>query len=65
MKVGNKVVKNDENWEPNDFDSWGRGIGIGEIVEPPFELKPGEYDVRWPAGRCFENADQIKPVKPK
>lgn len=59
MKIGDKVIKNEENWEPNAFDSWGRGEGVGEIVEPPFELDEG-YDVRWPGGRCFENADQIK-----
>ena len=59
-KIGDKVVKNETNWIPNDFDNWGRGIGIGEIVEPPFELFNHELDVRWPNGRCFETIDQIK-----
>lgn len=24
MKIGDKVVKNEDNWIPNDFDSWGK-----------------------------------------
>jgi len=60
MKVGDKVVRNTKQWEPNDFDSCGRGRGVGEIVEPPFELEPGHFDVQWPEGRCFEKASQIK-----
>ena len=59
FKIGDKIVKNDKNWVPNDFDSWGRGIGVGVIVEPPFELDEGEYDVRWPNGRCFEDESQL------
>ncbi len=54
MKVGTKVIKNPETWIVNDFDSWGRGIGIGEVVKPPFELDDDDVDVRWSAGRCFE-----------
>lgn len=60
MKPGDKVIKNDAAWIPNDFDSWGRGIGIGIVVEPPFDLDPGHVDVRWESGRCFENTDQLK-----
>lgn len=41
LKVGDKVVNNTSNWIPNDFDSCGRGKGIGEIVEPPFDLDEG------------------------
>jgi len=59
MEIGDKVVKCKEDWVANDFDSWGRGQGIGVIVEPPFELNGSEFDVRWPGGRCFENEDQI------
>ncbi len=62
FKVGDKVIKNEETWEPNDFDSWGRGIGIGVIVEPPFEMEEGEVDVRWPDGRCFEFTHQLRKV---
>ena len=35
FKVGDKVIKNEETWESSDFDFWGRGIGVGVIVEPP------------------------------
>jgi hypothetical protein len=62
MKVGDKVIKNEETWKPNDFDSWGRGIGVGTIVEPPFELDDDEVDVRWPNGRCFEFTHQLRKV---
>lgn len=55
FKVGDHVVKNDQTWEPNDFDGWGRGEGVGVVVEPPFSLEgSGDVDVRWPHGRCFE-----------
>lgn len=59
--VGDKVVKNPETWIPNDFDSWGRGIGVGVVVEAPFDVDDDEADVRWPAGRCFEKAEQLLP----
>jgi hypothetical protein len=62
FNIGDKVVKNDENWMPNDFDSWGRGIGIGIIVDPPFDLEDDSFDVRWPKGRCFEKINQIKKI---
>ncbi len=62
FKVGDYVKKNVDLWVPNDFDSWGRGEGIGQIVEPPFEIGPDEVDVRWPNGRCFEKADQLLPA---
>lgn len=60
MKVGTLVIKNEETWEPNDFDKWGRGEGAGEIVQPPFPLDEGFVDVRWPAGRCFEKTNGLK-----
>lgn len=54
LPVGTRVVRQPATWQPNAFDAWGRGVGIGVVVEPPFPLDPGEVDVRWPAGRCFE-----------
>ena len=55
LRVGDRVVKDPGAWTANDFDGWGRGRGIGEVVDPELPLDPGEADVRWPAGRCFEN----------
>lgn len=62
FQVGDRVVRNPATWQPNDFDSWGRGAGVGVIVEPPFPLDPGEVDVRWPGGRCFEWIAQLLPA---
>jgi hypothetical protein len=59
FKVGDRVVKNPAAWEANEFDAWGRGVGVGEVVEPPFELEPDLVDVRWPQGRCFESVGQL------
>ena len=36
--IGTLVRKNPNTWEPNAFDSWGRGQGVGEVVEPPFDI---------------------------
>ena len=55
LKVGDRVVRNPATWKPNEFDSWGRGIGIGVVVEPPFVLDSDEVDVRWLGGQCFES----------
>jgi hypothetical protein len=60
--VGDRVIRNPATWEPNAFDSWGRGVGVGVVVEPPFPLDPGQLDVRWPNGRCFESAAQLLPA---
>lgn len=62
FEVGNRVVRNPATWQPNDFDSWGRGVGVGVVVEPPFALDPDDVDVHWPGGRCFESVGQLLPV---
>lgn len=64
FQVGAYVKKNPETWVANDFDSWGRGRGIGQIVQPPHALSEGEVDVRWPSGRCFEFTAQLLLVDP-
>jgi len=64
FEVGDRVVRNPATWKSNDFDSWGRGIGIGVVVEPPFVLDSDEVDVRWPAGRCFESTTQLLLLTP-
>ncbi len=62
FKIGDFVKKNPETWVPSDFDSWERGIGVGQIVEPPFLMEENEVDVRWPTGRCFEFKEQLLPA---
>ena len=64
FQVGDRVVSNPATWQPNDFDAWGRGLGVGIVVEPPFPLDSDEVDVRWPGGRCFEWATQLLPAPP-
>ena len=59
LKIGDRVIRNPATWQPNEFDSWGRGIGIGGVVEPPFVLDSDEVDVRWQGGRCFESITQL------
>ena len=36
IAVGDHVRKNPETWVANDFDGWGRGVGIGVVVKPSF-----------------------------
>lgn len=62
FKVGEYVKKNPITWQPNDFDCWGRGVGVGQIVEPPIEMLNDQVDVRWPGGRCFESIHQLLPA---
>ena len=56
--IGKRCVRNARKWRHNDFDGWGRGVGVGTIVQSP-EGFEDVIDVRWPGGRCFEEADQI------
>ncbi|OWK45096.1 hypothetical protein FRUB_01427 [Fimbriiglobus ruber] len=62
--MGDRVVRNPATWVPNDFDSWGRGEGVGVVVEPPFALDAPDVDVRWPGGRCFEAVSGLLPAPP-
>lgn len=64
--AGDRVIRNPATWKPNDFDAWGRGIGVGVVVEPPFAVDDlGVVDVRWPSGRCFESVDGLLPAAPR
>ncbi len=29
FKIGDRVVKNPQTWQKNEFDGWGRGLGVG------------------------------------
>lgn len=62
FKVGDRVIKNPLTWKPSEFDGWGAGLGIGVVVEPPFDLDDGQVDVRWPTGRCFQEETELLPV---
>ena len=59
FKIGDNVVKNKDFWVTNDFDQWGRGNGIGIIIE----VFDTHLDIRWPAGKCYEDFNQIKRTK--
>lgn len=59
FNIGDQVVKNPKSWRLDDHSAWGRGNGIGTIVEPPFELQAGSVDVVWPTGRCFEKVTDL------
>jgi len=60
LEIGDRVVKNNDTWIPNDFDSWGRGEGVGIVVEPPHPIDDdNDVDVKWPRGRCFEKINQL------
>lgn len=61
FKVGDMVVKNPKTWRHDEVSTWGRGQGIGRIVEPPFPLQPDSVDVVWPTGRSFEKVQQLLP----
>ncbi len=63
FKVGDQVIKHPEKWQWNEMSDWGRGKGIGIIVDPPFVLQEGSVDVAWPTGRCFEKVEQLLPYQ--
>lgn len=63
FEIGDKVVKNEATWISNECDlSWGRGVGKGVIVAPPFDLECNVVDVRWPGGRCLEKIEELLPA---
>jgi hypothetical protein len=64
FNIGDKVIKNPETWQVNEFDGWGRGLGIGIVIDSPFSVDDLDMvDVRWPAGRCFEDCGGLLPTR--
>jgi hypothetical protein len=46
--IGDRVVKDPENWIPSELDSFGAGEGVGEITEITAEpTGPLLARVRW------------------
>ncbi len=41
FRPGDRVRKNPATWAPNRFDVWGRGVGVGVVIEPPFRMAEG------------------------
>jgi len=62
FKIGDRVVRNPATWKPNELDAWGRGQGVGIVIEPPFHLGDTAVDVRWTCGRCFEEVAGLLPA---
>ena len=59
IPIGKQVIKNKDTWIPNDFDNWGRGVGVGTVVKAPFKLDSDVVDIKWENGRSFENIIQL------
>ena len=71
--IGSRVVRNPATWLASEFDGWGAGEGVGEVVEPPWSHEGGIFlgggvteadwvpcvDVRWPTGRAFQRVDEL------
>jgi hypothetical protein len=60
VSLGEKVIKNESNWLPNELDNWGRGVGIGFIDSYPDNK--GKVYVKWENGRSLESMDQIVKI---
>ena len=60
FQPGDRVIKNPATWRGSEFDTWGAGVGVGVVVEPPFDVSDlGEVDVKWPAGRAFQHESEL------
>ena len=59
FNIGDLVIPNPRTWQLNEEQAWGRGVGIGVIVEPPFPLQEGSVDVAWSSGRSFEKVSEL------
>ena len=62
FKIGDRVRANPATWLPTEQDQFGRGVGIGIIVVPPFFLEPEFADVRWVGDRSFEHVSRLLPA---
>ncbi len=56
LKVGDRVIKNPETWQPSEFDSWGAGEGTGTVVGIIDETL---VDVKWKCGRASQDENEL------
>src|SRR3954447_5787558 len=47
FKPGDLVQKNPKTWMANFADPFGRGRGVGRVIEPKSHLYENEVDVQW------------------
>lgn len=60
-EVGDRVVKDPAAWVPSEFDAWGAGEGIGEVVGVVEDGPAGALlDVRWEGGQCYQWARELR-----
>lgn len=57
FRIGDRVVKDPAGWRPSEFDAWGAGVGVGEVVAV---VDAETVDVRWPAGRCYQLGSEVR-----
>jgi len=62
--VGQLVRLRPERWRDHASNWWGRAMGVGLVIAPPFDLDSGECEVAWPSGRCFELVRELEVVAP-
>lgn len=56
--VGDRVVKDPSGWIASEFDAWGAGEGVGEVVD----ADDTHVDVRWPGGRAYQLPSELLPA---
>lgn len=59
MKIGDKVIKNPQTWVASEFDVWGSGEGVGEIIGFDGPVDDLFIDVRWEGGCSFHMPEEL------
>ncbi len=63
LAIGDRVRRRPVNWERDERDDFGRGLGVGVVVEPGEALPEGEVYVEWPRGWTVEPETQLERVQ--